>query len=298
MIVGVAFESQSLRGKWLRALAGRLDADVVDVDDVDAEAIDVLVVGNPLGSSLQRFTGLGLIQSTWAGVDRLVVDSPSVPIARMVAPELTAAMTDFVVMCVQMAHRRVPLYLRDQKEQRWEPRPQAANADTAVGIAGFGELGRPAASALSALGFDVMAWARSARSDPIPVVAGADGMATMLARSDVLVNLLPLTPSTAGIFDAAAFASMKTGATFVNLARGGHVVEADLLAALDLGRPADAILDVFTEEPLPRSHPFWSHDRVIVFPHVAAFSNPEILIHRVIENLNLYLSGQPPHHLI
>lgn len=299
LLVAVAFESEPDRAEWLDRLRPLLpEMTVVGADEVDASEVDVVVVGNPSGSSLTAYSGARLIQSTWAGVDRLIVGAPSVPIARMVAPELAAAMTGFVTMCVQMLHREVPRYQREQREGMWAQRFPPLPAEVTVGVLGFGALGRPAAVALSKLGFDVSAWAGSERAAEVPVLSGSRGWRQILGRSDVIVNLLPLTPETAGILDAAAFSAMRRGAALVNVARGGHVVEDDLIKALDAGHLAEALLDVFVDEPLPAGHPFWSHPRVMVFPHVAAMSDPVILAHHVADNITRLARGLTPRHLL
>lgn len=295
MIVGVYFSSRRLRDRWIEYLRPLLpDCQVGDADDVDPE---VLVVGNPAGSELRRFARLRFVQSTWAGVERLAVDAPRVPIARMVAPGLTEAMIEFVEMSVLMLHRDVPRYLRQQQAAEWEPKPQDRSRPS-VGVAGFGELGRPVAEAIARRGFRVTAWARHPRSGEIEVVAGRSGWAEMLARSDIVVNLLPLTAATRGIFDAAAFEHMKPGTGFINVARGGHVVEDALLAALDAGTVGEAILDVFASEPLPTESSLWRHPRVMVFPHVAAFSRPETLAPHVAANIRRFAGGEPPRFLV
>lgn len=265
---------------------------------VAADEVDVVVVGNPPGSELHRFSSAQFIQSAWAGVDRLVRDSPPVPIARMVAPELTAAMSEFVLTATLMLHRQVPEYRRSQTRRQWRPLPQMATGERRVAVLGYGAIGRPVASRLTAAGFDVMAWARSPREDPVRVVAGDEGWTEVLGRSHIVVNLLPLTAPTHGILDARAFALMPAGSALVNVARGGHVVEDDLLAALDGGRLSDAVLDVTAVEPLLASHPFWAHPHVTLFPHVAATSEPSVLAARVAANIARFAGGKTPDFLV
>lgn len=143
-----------------------------------------------------------------------------------------------------------------------------------------------------------MAWARSDRQGEVPVVSGEEGWRRLLDRSEIVVNLLPLTDSTRGILDSGAFDLLGPGAALVNVARGAHVVEADLLTALDDGRVSDAVLDVFPTEPLPERHPYWEHPRVTVLPHVAAPSDPDDLVAEVAANLRRFLAGETPRHLV
>lgn len=297
--VGVYFPEAETREEWVSRLAAHLgDLRVVEVEKSKPLSVEILVVGNPPGDDLRRFGALRFVQSAWAGVDRLTEGAPPVPIARMVAPELAELMTEFVLAGVLALHRRFPAYRRDQVQGKWHPRPTSPARETRVGVLGFGELGKPAAQALSETGFDVAAWARTSRGGPIPVLTGAEGFRDLLGRSDVVVNLLPLTPDTRGILDHMAFRTMPQGSSLVNAARGAHVVPADLLQALDEGHLSDAVLDVFDEEPLPSDHPFWSHDRIVVLPHVAAPSRPADLAPHLAANIRRFLEGGTPRFLV
>lgn len=298
-LVGIAIDPPEMRRRWVDALTPRLEeCRVVDAGQVDRDEIEILVVGNPPGRDLNRFPRLAFVQSTWAGVDALVEGAPSVPIARLVAPALSELMSEFVVAAVLMAHRGFPEYRRRQARGEWAPLPVISAHRRRVGVLGFGALGAPAARRLAGEGFDVMAWARTSRSDEVPVVSGGEGWHRLLRRSEIVVNLLPLTGETRGILDTQAFDLLGPAATLVNVARGGHVVETDLLAALGDGRLSDAVLDVFATEPLPGSHPFWSHPRVTVLPHVAAPSDPEDLVAEVAANLRRFLAGETPRHMV
>lgn len=298
-VVGVHFEAPDLRIEWVRLLAAALPNSVVgSTEATDPKRVEILVVGNPPGRELRRFPNLGFVQSTWAGVDRLNEDRPDVPVARMVAPELTRAMAEFVLTACSMLHRRVPSYLRAQSARLWRPLEHRPIAGTRVTVLGFGALGRPVAAALTAAGFDVVAWARTPREVEVSVLSGEDGWVEAMGRADILVNLLPLTPLTRGLLDRRALEMLPRGAGLVNVARGDHVVERDLLAVLDAGHLGDAILDVFSQEPLPGDHPFWSHPRVLIFPHVAAPSRPHQLAPHVAANIHRFLAGEQPLHLV
>jgi glyoxylate/hydroxypyruvate reductase A len=159
---------------------------------------------------------------------------------------------------------------------------------------GLGELGGDAARHLAILGFDTAGWSRSPRQvDGVTCFHGADGLAAFLARTEILICLLPLTDATRGIVNADLLAGLPEGATFINAGRGGHVVEADLLAALDSGQISEATLDVFQTEPLPEDSPLWAHPQVTVTPHIAAFSDPRALVDQVAENIRRDLAGEP-----
>lgn len=299
VVVGVAIDPAERRTRWVGELSPLLDGcRVVDVAHVEPDEVEVLVVGNPPGSMLSGYPSLRFVQSTWAGVDQLVGGAPAVPIARLVAPALTALMSEFVLTTVLMAHRGLLEYRRRQMRAEWKPEAAVTAGARKVGVLGFGALGEPAARRLHDAGFDVAGWARTPRPGAVPVLAGTEGLGEVLARSEILVDLLPLSAATRDLLDRSAFALMPPGATLINVARGGHVVEADLLEALDSGRLADAVLDVFREEPLPADHPFWSHPRVTVLPHIAAPSRPSDLARAVADNIELFLSGEEPDFLV
>eukprot|EP00850_Spirogloea_muscicola_P001227 SM000004S15097 [mRNA] locus=s4:1242861:1244315:+ [translate_table: standard] len=177
-------------------------------------------------------------------------------------------------MHVLAVHRRLHEYLQQQAASTWLKLHQPHAPERRVGILGLGELGTDAALKLSALGFDVSGWSRSGKAIPrVRTFTGPTELDAFLGGAEILVCLLPLTASTAGILDRTALDKLPRGAVLVNLARGDIVVEADLLDALASGQLSRALLDVFSTEPLPEGHPFWQHPRVVVLPHVAAYSD-------------------------
>jgi len=268
----------------------------------DAAEIDAALVWRPPAGLLASLPRLRLIAALGAGVDHVLADPllpESVPIVRLVDPYMTAAMSEYVQLQVLRLHRQDPLYLQQQRERVWRERPQPNAAERRVGVLGLGELGRDAALKLAVLGFDVAGWSRSERKLPgIACFHGADGLRALLARSEILICLLPLTPATEGILDERLFAGLPRGAAIVNCARGRHLVEADLVPALDSGQLSAAILDVFREEPLPEKHPFWSDPRIIITPHVAAATHAPTAAPVVADNLRRLYQGKPLHHLV
>jgi glyoxylate/hydroxypyruvate reductase A len=168
-----------------------------------------------------------------------------------------------------------------------------------VGVMGMGALGRAALAQLRQLGFDCAGWNRSRRDEPgVRCYAGAEELPQFLARTDILVCLLPLTPETRGILDGALFDRLPAGASLVNAGRGGHLVEADLLAALERGQLVAAVLDVCEPEPLPPQHPFWQHPRIWLTPHVASMTQPGTAVEAVLENLRRHAAGLPLEGLV
>ena len=241
-------------------------------------AIEYALVWQPEPGLLGSLPHLKLIVGLGAGVDHLLRDPhlpKGVPIVRLVDPYMTDAMSEYVVLSVLRLHRQDLDYLAQQRAGIWEEREQKNAAERPVGILGFGTLGQDAGRKLKALGFDVAGWSRGQKEIPgFATYAGSAGLDALLTRSEILVCLLPLTAETKGILNAAAFARLPPGAGLVNAGRGGHLVEADLIPALDSGQLSGAVLDVVSEEPLPAGHPFWRHPRIILTPHVAAETHP------------------------
>jgi glyoxylate/hydroxypyruvate reductase A len=303
-ILVVAAMSEAEFGGWEGALREVFAGDDLRIypDVGDPAAIEVALVANPPQGVLGTLPNLRFIHSLWRGVDALVGDPTlprDVPLARLVDPAMARSMTETVVLHVLTLHRRVPEYRAQQARALWRELDQPSAAERRVGLLGLGDLGRDAARALVGLGFAVAGWGRRPRELPgIALFTGAGGLAALLARTDILVNLLPLTDDTRGILDAAALSQLPAGASLINVARGGHVVEADLLRALDDSHLAHAILDVFAEEPLPADHPFWRHPRVTVLPHVAAYSDARSGAAIVAANVARFRAGEPVEHLV
>ncbi len=243
-----------------------------------SDEIDVALVANPPTGALQGLSSLKLIQSLWAGVDKLLGDPtvPSgVPLARMVDPAMNLLMAQTALWAVLSLQRGFFGYAAQQRERRWQPRAPVRAGDVTVAVLGLGQMGSCAALMLARHGYRVLGWStRGACLDGLTTHAGMSALPQVLAQAQVVVNLLPLTAVTAGLFNAGTLALMPRGSALVNLARGAHVVDADLLAALASGHIAHAVLDVFTTEPLPADHVFWSHPQVTVLPHVAAPTDP------------------------
>jgi glyoxylate/hydroxypyruvate reductase A len=254
----------------------------------------------PEAGELARYANLRFVSAAGAGVDGILRDAslPSkLPVVRLVDRVLTARMSEYVVHAVLHHHRRVAHYTAAQARREWDVRVQRVG--TRVGILGLGALGADAAHKLSVLGFAVAGWSRRTKAIPeIESFTGADGLHRLAARSDVLVCLLPLTAATRSIVDAALLARLPDGATVVNPARGGLVVDEDLLAALDSGRLEGAALDTFKDEPLPADHPYWVNPKVTVTPHVASRTDALSAAAQLVDNMRRARSGRPLLNLV
>jgi glyoxylate/hydroxypyruvate reductase len=263
----------------------------------DPGEIEAAIVWRPPPGMLAGLPNLKLIAVLGAGVDSLFADPTvpaTVPVVRLVDPYMTVAMSEYVQCQVLRLHRQDFAYRRQQQAREWRQLPQPNAAERRVGVLGLGVLGSDAALKLKVLGFDVAGWSRSEkRLRGIPSFHGADGLPALLRRSEIIVCLLPLTANTTGILDRRLFAQLPRGAAIINCARGGHLVEDDLLDALASGQLSAAVLDVFADEPLPPDHPFWSHPQIAVTPHVAAVTHAPTAAPVVAENLRRLAQGKP-----
>ncbi len=264
--------------------------------------IDFALVWRPAPGLLAALPNLKLILSLGAGIDHVLVDPLlpfGVPIVRLVDPNLIAAMSEFVVLQVLRLHRKDLDYRAQQQTGIWRELPQKNAGERPVGILGFGEIGRDAGRKLKGLGFPVAGWTRHPRQVAgFSTYAGAADLPRLLAGSEILVCLLPLTGETEGILCARTFALLPRGAGLVNAGRGGHLVEADLIPALASGQLSAAALDVFREEPLPPAHPFWQHPRILITPHIAGITNPATAAPIVLDNIRRFEEGRPLLHRV
>ncbi|HVC56773.1 MAG TPA: glyoxylate/hydroxypyruvate reductase A [Stellaceae bacterium] len=268
----------------------------------DRAAIEYALVWQPEPGLLASLPNLKLIVGLGAGVDHLLRDPSlprTVPIVRLVDPYMTDAMSEYVVLSVLRLHRQDLDYLAQQRAGQWQEREQKNATERPVGILGFGTLGQDAGRKLRSLGFPVAGWSRAPKEIAgFATHAGPAGLDALLQRSEILVCLLPLTAATAGILNAATFARLPRGAGLVNVGRGDHLVEADLLAALDSGHLSGAVLDVFRDEPLPPEHPFWRHPRIIVTPHIAAETHPPTAAPLIRDAIRRCQAGLPVDHRV
>jgi glyoxylate/hydroxypyruvate reductase len=268
----------------------------------DPASIEAAILWTGARGALQGLPNLRFVSSLGAGVEHILEDEsvpPDVSIVRVVETRLTEGMTHFCVYATLRLHRRFDLYERQQRERVWLRHSQIPTADRRVGVMGLGALGGAVARALAGLGFPVAAWTRQPRSMPgIKRFHGHAQFHSFLGQTDILICLLPLTRETRGILDAAAFGALPKGAMLVNAARGGHVVEKDLLASLDADHLAAAVLDVFAPEPLAANSALWSHPKVTVTPHVASLSDPQGIATEILENLARARRGEPLLNLV
>ena len=270
----------------------RVSPELGDLADIES----ALVWKAPPGE-LASLPNLKLITNLGAGVDPILADPTipkHIPVARLGDEVMAQMMAQFVTLCVLRHYRDLARFERQQRERRWEYRLPIASYDCRVGVMGIGLLGGAAARMLAGIGFPVAGWGRSPRSiDGVETYHGRGGLAPFLARTDILVCLLPLTRETWHIVGRDVLYRLPRGAKLVNCGRGGTVDEAALLAALRDGQIAEATIDVFEEEPLPPESAFWGMEQVLVLPHIASIAVPEIAARDVVENIRRLRASLP-----
>lgn len=262
----------------LRSELPECDVEILaDIPDTRLDEITVAIVDGPDAAQLASIPNLGLVQSTWAGVERVLPAMPGdVALARMIDPQLGFTMAEAVLAWTLYLHREMPVYAAQQRAHDWTQQPSVRAEQRRVGVLGLGVLGELAATTLVDQRFAVSGWSRAPKDiRGVRSLHGDGGFDELLATSDIVVNLLPHTDATCGLLDATAFARMPAGSSVINFGRGPTVVDADLLDALDRHHLEHAVLDVFNVEPLPDDHPFWDHPRVTVLPHISGPTTPD-----------------------
>jgi glyoxylate/hydroxypyruvate reductase len=263
--------------------------------DINGGDIDIALVATHQPGTFAKLHKLRLIQSLWMGVENIVHDTDlprGVPVARLIDPGMVAAMGETVIAHVLDWHRHFYCYRSFQNRKTWKRRRQYLASDRTVGILGLGELGSTIAAKLHAMNFHVAGWSRRPKS--LDGVYCSTDLDDILGRSDAVVCLLPLTPHTRGILNKDKLQKIRKDGCLINVARGGHVVVPDLLAALDSKHLAHAYLDVFEPEPLPADSPLWSHPGITITPHIAALSEPRTSVGKIADNIERVRRGEKP----
>lgn len=266
------------------------------------EDIEIALVWDPMDRQLLDFPNLKMIASLGAGVDHLLAGTTlptGVPMTRIVDDNLTQGMREWVLLYALYCLRRVAEYLAFQQAEDWHRLAAPFAHQRRVGIMGLGVLGTACAKSLQEIGFQVSGWSRREKNLPgVNNYAGADTLDDFLAACDILVCLMPLTPVTEGIIDSRVINALPKGACLINGARGGLVVDADLIAALQSGHLSHAVLDVTRQEPLPAGDPLWRAPNITITPHVASITNAMSGARLVSKNIRRVRAGEAPHHLV
>ncbi|SDH98258.1 2-hydroxyacid dehydrogenase [Paraburkholderia phenazinium] len=262
----------------------------------DAHAVRYLAVWEAPRDLATTFPNLEVVFSVGAGIDQFDLSAipAHLPVVRMVEPGIVAGMVEYVTLATLALHRDWLTYAAQQREGRWQALRTRVASERRVGVLGLGVLGQAVLTRLASFGFQCAGWSRSPRTlDGIECFAGTESLPQFLARTDILVCLLPLTGATRHILNRDLFAQLPRGAALINTGRGGHLQQDDLLEALDSGQLSAAVLDVADPEPLAADHPLWRHPRVMLTPHVASMTQPDSAVEVVLDNLRRHREGEP-----
>ena len=292
------YKANTFRGmEWARLFAERApDLPFRLWPDIgDPAQVRYLVAWKPPDDIAATFPNLELVFSVGAGVDQFDLSKlpAHIPLIRMLEPGIAESMVEYAIMAVLALHRDLVHFIAQQREQVWREIGSIQTAKRRVGVMGLGLLGQAVLERLKSFGFPLAGWNRSPRTiEGVRCYAGGEELPGFLARTDILVCLLPLTGETRGILNASLFERLPRGARLVNVGRGGHLVEADLIGALERGVLSAAVLDVAAQEPLPAGHPFWSHPRILLTPHIASTTAPESAVEFVLETIARHRRGE------
>lgn len=285
---------------WLAALREAMPQASVNLWQPGAAPADYALVWAPPQQLLDEQPRLKALFHIAAGVDALLkLRLPAgVPVFRLDDAGMAVQMAEYVCQAVIRVFRELDAVALDARAGRWQQRKPQMRSDYAVGVMGLGVLGRRVLSALQTFEFPLRGWSRTPHELPgVQTFSGPDQWQEFLAGSRILVNLLPLTPATENILDRVALERLPAGAFLINVARGRHLVDEDLLALLDSGHLAGALLDVFRQEPLPSAHPFWHHPRITITPHTSARTLRSESVAQMVAKMAALQAGAPPHSL-
>lgn len=241
-----------------------------------------------------QFPNLEVVFATSAGVDQFDLSTlpAHVQVVRMLDPGIEQGIVEYACFAVLSLHRHMPQYLQQQRQAQWQPRQLVPATQRRVGVMGLGNLGQAVLERLKVFGFALSGWARSAKEiAQVNCYAGDEQLPAFLQQCDVLICLLPLTSQTRSILNARTLALLPRGASLINIGRGGHLVEADLLAALDSGHLEHAVLDVLNDEPPTAEHPFWRHPNIWLTPHIGAMTSPHTAFEVLLGNIRRHEQG-------
>jgi len=292
------YKANATRGlEWARCFAARApDLPFRLWPDIgDPAQVQYLAVWAPPENIAATFPNLELVFSVGAGVDQFDFSQlpAHVPLVRMLEPGIAESMVEYVTMAVLALHRDLLHFIAQQREQTWREIRITPAAKRRVGVMGLGLLGQAVLERLKLFGFPLAGWNRSPRTiQGVSCYSGDQALSDFLAQTDILVCLLPLTSETRGILNTGLFERLPRGAQLVNVGRGGHLVEADFIEALERGLLSAAVLDVAEHEPLPAGHPFWSHPRILLTPHIASMTTPETAVEFVLDTIGRHRRGE------
>jgi glyoxylate/hydroxypyruvate reductase len=289
---------------WIQSLKQKLPQTAIHVypNIGNPELVDFVICWKPNNYVLKQFPNLEVIQSIGAGVDHITrtqtIQSNQI-LTRIVDDNLTNDMWEFLLAAVLSNIKKIPFYAQQQNDKSWRPTPYGVIKNTTVSILGLGQIGAFVAAQFATLGFIVKGWAQSEKNiKNVQCYAHEIGFSACLYNTDFLINLLPLTAATENILDKNTLKQMKKGAFLINVGRGEHLVETDLIKLLDENYLSGALLDVFRIEPLPKEHPFWTHPKIQITPHIASLTNFESATTQIAENYRAFIAGNTLQNIV
>jgi len=289
---------------WIEHIRSSLPDTLVEVYPTvkDPLAIEFIISMRPRKEQVAEFPNAKVMHSIGAGVNYIIDEGAlleEMQLARIVDPYLTSDMFEFLLAVVTGQIRKLPLYRQHQQQQIWKTLSYKRFSDTQIAILGLGEIGGFVAEQFASIGFNVNGWSNSSKNlKQVASYTGEEGLSACLAKADFLINILPLTASTKYILNRQTLSYLPQGAFLINVGRGLHNHEEDIIHQLDEGHLSGAFLDVFKEEPLVKNHPFWLHPKVYMTPHIASVSNPKSVVEIVVDNYKRYRSGTPMRYLV
>ncbi|NQZ76034.1 MAG: glyoxylate/hydroxypyruvate reductase A [Ekhidna sp.] len=287
---------------WINALKEELPADeVVTWDEVkDPSKVKVAVVWNHRKDLFQRLPNVELVASLGAGVDHIVNDPhllKEIPVSKVISSHLTVPMSNYCIGAILHFHKQFDKYWEDKNQKRWHQEFDPEKP-MKIGILGLGELGTDLAKKLVLLGFEVHGLSRTKKNLESVSTYGGNELNTFLSRINTLVCMLPATPKTEGIINQDLLNKLPKGSYLINVGRGKQQIDNDILKALENGRLKGAFLDVFPEEPLPKTSPLWTHPKIFITPHIAVVTKVEAAVPQIVENYHRLRNGEPLINLI
>jgi len=297
--MALLYKADPVRGEQWKALFAKHAPDIEwrtwpDIGDpADIEYLAAWQAPDDLEALLPN---LNVLFALSAGVDQLDLSRlpARLPVVRLLDPGITRGMCEYASFAVLSLHRDMLRYRQQQMARCWQAHLLQPAATRRVGVMGLGTQAQQILATLQPLGFALSGWARSAHQvTGVECYAGREQLPAFLSQCDILLCVLPLTEQTQGILDRELFRQLPHGAALINMGRGGHLVESDLLEALDSGQLSGAVLDVLQEEPAPEDHPFWDHPQILLTPHIAAMTQPESAFGVLLENIRRHQSGEP-----
>ena len=290
MSLALIFNQKSTE-EWQRNLQELLPDTKVEVypNISNLEDVEFIATWKPHKNYVAEFPNLKVVQSVGAGIDHLLHTKipDSIKVTRIVDPALKQEMFEHVLACVMTSMKNLLTYYKDQVRKEWKPTIYQNIKETTITILGLGEIGKLVAEQFVALGFQVKGWSNSPKNiNGVESFSGKEGLNAAISKTNFIVNILPLTDDTEGILNKDFFKECSDHTVLVNVGRGAHLVEKDLLIAIEEKQIKEAYLDVFVEEPLPENHPFWTNENVYVTPHIASVTNATTALKQVADNYN------------